>query len=250
MAKSYLTVVVMGLSALLAGCQAKPRELMVDSLPPQNFSGPAPHRPTPIPAPPLPKPPVAPPPIARAPSVIVPAEWVPNAKPNAWRWIVIHHSATPTGGAASFGRMHQGKGWDELGYHFVIGNGTETRDGQVEVGTRWGKQKWGAHAKTANNEYNNFGIGICLVGNFDNTRPTNEQMRSLGRLVGYLMKTYNVPASRILGHGQTGKATDCPGRYLSIAEVQRQSGLAAGPSGPPARSAPVATSLLHPIPSR
>ena len=33
-------------------------------------------------------------------------------------------------------RMDQAKGWDELGYHFVIGNGTDTRDGQVEVGSR------------------------------------------------------------------------------------------------------------------
>ena len=61
--------------------------------------------------------------------------------------------------------------WDELGYHFVIGNGTHTGDGQVEVGSRWGKQKHGAHCKTPDNYYNDHGIGICLVGNFENSNP-------------------------------------------------------------------------------
>src|SRR5439155_15411047 len=67
----------------------------------------------------------------------VPREWVPNVTSRPWRWIVIHHSATPTGSAAKFDRDHRAKGWDELGYHFVIGNGTETRNGQIEVGPRW-----------------------------------------------------------------------------------------------------------------
>src|SRR2546423_1565105 len=130
------------------------------------------------------------------------------AQARSWKWIVIHHSATHSGGAATFDRMHREKGWDELGYHFVVGNGTDTRNGQIEVGPRWGKQKWGAHAKTADNRYNDFGIGICLVGNFDVDRPTDDQMKSLSKLVAYLMKTYHIPPDRVLGHGDT-KPTDC-----------------------------------------
>jgi hypothetical protein len=116
--------------------------------------------------------------------------------------------------------MHREKGWDELGYHFVIGNGTDSGNGQVEVGPRWPKQKWGAHAKTPNNEYNDFGIGICLVGNFDIERPTAQQTKSLARLIAYLMKTYNIPAARVLGHSDT-KPTDCPGRNMNIAAIRR-----------------------------
>jgi len=81
-----------------------------------------------------------------------------------WRHIVIHHSATATGSAASFDREHRERGWEGLGYHFVIGNGTGTGDGQVEVGYRWRNQQRGAHA--GNLEYNEYGIGICLVGDF------------------------------------------------------------------------------------
>jgi N-acetyl-anhydromuramyl-L-alanine amidase AmpD len=150
----------------------------------------------------------------------VPQEWLINVPANSWQYIVIHHSATPAGNAASFDRMHKAKGWDELGYHFVIGNGTGSGDGQIEVGPRWSKQKWGAHAKTADQRFNNYGIGICLVGNFDIERPTKAQMESVQRLVAYLMKTYRIPAVRVVAHSET-KATDCPGRHMSVAEVRR-----------------------------
>jgi N-acetyl-anhydromuramyl-L-alanine amidase AmpD len=112
----------------------------------------------------------------------------------------------------------------------VIGNGTESGDGQIEVGPRWPKQKWGAHAKTPNNEFNDYGIGICLVGNFDIERPTAAQMRSLAKLVAYLEKNYRVPASRVLGHSDT-KPTDCPGRNLSVATVRRMASQALADSG-------------------
>jgi hypothetical protein len=147
--------------------------------------------------------------------------WVPPVAPRAWRWIIVHHSATTTGGAAAFDKMHRAKGWDELGYDFVIGNGTDTPDGLIEVGPRWTKQKIGAHAKTPDNRYNEYGIGICLVGNFDVERPTPAQNRSLTRLIAYLMKTYQITPNNILGHRDT-KSTDCPGRYVNMEVIRRQ----------------------------
>jgi hypothetical protein len=150
----------------------------------------------------------------------IPRDWVPYASARPWKWIVIHHSATPSGSARSFDRMHREKGWDELGYHFVIGNGTESGDGQIEVGPRWPKQKWGAHAKTADNRYNDYGIGICLVGNFDIERPTSAHMQSVEKLVAFLMQRYNIPPERVLRHKDT-KSTDCPGRNLSIDLIRR-----------------------------
>jgi hypothetical protein len=152
----------------------------------------------------------------------VPAEWIPAASvpKRDWYWIVIHHSATPSGSEKDFDREHKEKGWDECGYHFVIGNGTNSGNGQIEVGPRWPKQKYGAHAKTPDNRFNEHGIGICLVGNFDVDRPTAAQMASLTKLVKYLMVTYNIPATRVLGHRDT-KPTDCPGRNFNVAVVRR-----------------------------
>lgn len=215
----------------LAGCQQQKQQSMVDVLPKPSYSGPdlrgqvMPPKPPPVALRPGPAKADKPAPFVAAPPVTpgTPRDWVPVAAPNSWSWIVIHHSATGVGGAARFDRMHREVNhWDELGYHFVVGNGTDTRDGQVEVGSRWPKQKQGAHAKTADNKFNDHGIGICLVGDFDKSRPTAGQMRGLATLVAHLQRTYRIPSSRIIGHGDT-KATDCPGRNMKVAEVRRQS---------------------------
>lgn len=151
----------------------------------------------------------------------VPADWIPQAPTRPWQWIVIHHSATTWGSAAIIDKWHRDRGFDELGYHFVIDNGSVgCPDGQIEVGPRWPKQKWGAHTKSADNRFNEYGIGICLVGNFDVDQPTPAQMQSVARLAAYLMRTYHIPSSRILGHGEI-KPTDCPGRFMNVAEVRR-----------------------------
>lgn len=211
---------------LSAGCQSSPSGGdRAASYPPPNHAGPTVVglKPTPLPLHvPAPSPAAPAPAAAPTASLSVPREWTPRTGSRRWRWIVIHHSATPSGSAAVFDRQHRAKGWDELGYHFVIGNGTNSGDGQVEVGSRWPVQKWGAHAKTPDNRFNEEGIGICLVGNFENTRPTARQMQSLTKLVAYLMQTYKIPANRVIGHRDTGKSTDCPGRNLNLTEVRRQ----------------------------
>jgi hypothetical protein len=94
-----------------------------------------------------------------------------------------------------FDKQHKAKGWDELGYHFVIGNGTDTRDGQVEVGPRWPKQKWGAHAKTPDNRSTSTASASAWSATSTSTGPTPAQMKSLTKLVTYLMQTYNIPPS-------------------------------------------------------
>jgi hypothetical protein len=130
-----------------------------------------------------------------------------------WTVIVVHHSATERGGAAAFDKMHKDRGWDGIGYDFVIGNGTDTKDGEIEVTFRWREQKDGAHAKG----WNDVGIGICLVGNFENTDPTPAQGESLVRLLRHLRRRFGVPPQRIVRHGAVG-TTLCPGKRLLLAE--------------------------------
>jgi hypothetical protein len=149
------------------------------------------------------------------------AAWVPQARSRGWKYIVIHHSATPDGNAAKFDREHKAKGWDELGYHFVIDNGRGGPDGRVEVGPRWPKQKWGAHAKTPDNRFNEYGIGVCLVGNFETGRPSAKQMQSTVKLVAWLMQTYNISPRNVIGHDDA-KSTLCPGRHMNLAAIRTQ----------------------------
>ena len=128
---------------------------------------------------------------------------------------VIHHSASEKGSAEIFHREHKARGWEGLGYHFVIGNGNGSGDGQVEAGYRWTKQERGAHA--GNIEYNEHGIGICLVGNFEETRPTPKQMESLRKLVRFLQVKTGIATNEIIGHQHVpGKDTKCPGKHFDL----------------------------------
>ena len=110
--------------------------------------------------------------------------------------------------------MHKARGWDGVGYDFVVGNGTDTADGEIETTFRWREQRDGAHAKG----WNDLAIGICLVGNFEVTDPTPAQKASLVRLVRHLRRRFEVPPQRVVGHGALGD-TACPGKRFSVREI-------------------------------
>jgi len=150
--------------------------------------------------------------------------WVPSrASERRWKAIVIHNSATGSGNMATIDAAHRNNGWDGVGYDFVIGNGTGSSNGQIEPTFRWTGQKTGAHCKTPSNWANESAIGICLIGNFNNTRPTSAQMASLTKLVKFLSNRYGIPASKIYGHKDVPghiTATDCPGRNFSMSSLK------------------------------
>ncbi|UCF44484.1 MAG: N-acetylmuramoyl-L-alanine amidase [Planctomycetota bacterium] len=153
-------------------------------------------------------------------------EWLPSSYvEKKWTAMVIHHSGTGNGNAAIFDKWHrEGKHWAGVGYDFIIGNGSDSGDGQVEATYRWRQQRTGAHCGgTPGNWANKQAIGICLVGDFNVTAPTGRQMQSLVRLLRFLQRRYNIPKSRIYGHGSTpgytGK-TKCPGKRFPMTRLK------------------------------
>ena len=163
--------------------------------------------------------------------------WIPGARytlqtrpflpdANRWQYIIIHHSATEVGNADLFDRGHRRRGfWNGLGYHFVIDNGTSgTQDGQIETSHRWIHQMDGAHCNAM--DMNKKGIGICLVGNFDNENVKKAQLNSLVWLVRQLQSKYHIPKSRILQHNDVpGKnGTHCPGARFPWSAFKKQLG--------------------------
>ena len=162
-------------------------------------------------------------PRARRPAVLIPA-WRPQARARNWRYIVIHHSATKSGSSAVIHRGHRARGMDGLGYHFVIGNGTVSGDGQIEVGYRWVRQIHGAHARVRpgdDNRWNLHGIGICLVGDFRGQAPSKRQMDSLVTLVRSLSRAYGIRAGDIVPHNKV-KDTNCPGPRFPWAKFKQR----------------------------
>jgi len=136
-----------------------------------------------------------------------------------WRGIIIHHTASPSGNVATIDRIHKQKGWDGIGYDFVINNGIGNKNnGEVEVTFRWKQQTHGAHCRVNPNDdnyWNEHTIGICMVGNFEHTYPTAAQYKSLANLVKFLQKRYSIPKDKLYLHNNIG-STKCPGKHFSL----------------------------------
>jgi len=152
--------------------------------------------------------------------------WRPTVAAREWQYVVVHHTATGAGSVDSINASHlknkdkNGNPWLGIGYHFVIGNGDGMTDGAIEPTFRWRTQIQGAHAGSANKDYNERGIGVCLVGNFEKTPPTAAQKRSVKLLVATLRNEYRIPVANVVGHKDIrASATECPGKYFPMAEV-------------------------------
>ena len=112
--------------------------------------------------------------------------------------IIIHCSATPTGRettAEEIHAWHKARGWDGIGYHYVI-----KIDGTIENGR---PDYWlGAHASG----HNKGSLGICMIG-LDEF--TTEQWTSLSELISALTNKHH-GINEIIGHNEISKKT-CPG---------------------------------------
>jgi len=103
---------------------------------------------------------------------------------------VIHHTASHDVSAKTIDQWHKERGWDGIGYHFVI-----RADGTIEEGRNINKR--GAHAK-GRNHY----LGIVLTG-YDIF--TKEQIEALKLLLSQLgIKT-------VEGHHE-----NCPGKGINL----------------------------------
>jgi hypothetical protein len=158
-----------------------------------------------------------------------PITWESLAPPastplRSWRHIVLHHSNTRKDTVASIDAAHRRKGWDGIGYHLVIGNGVNMADGAMEPTFRWRSQLHGAHAGSSPlaKAWNDQGIGICLLGKFNDDTPSEHQIERLVELLCVLIRHLpGLSTARIIGHGDVpGKDTDCPGRHLDVERIR------------------------------
>jgi N-acetylmuramoyl-L-alanine amidase len=155
--------------------------------------------------------------------------FAPPKADRPWKYIVLHHSASATGGYASIDAEHRQRlGWNGCGYHFVIGNGSETPDGKIEVSQRWVNQKLGVHCRDGKNpDVSEYGIGICLVGDLEKSPPTPRQIAAAKALVAYLGDRYQVAPDHTETHAHLAASpTSCPGRLFPAQAILNPSGLA------------------------
>ena len=139
-----------------------------------------------------------------------------------WRYIVLHHSGIEDGNAKAYDAGHRRRGMEHgLAYHFVIGNGRDSGEGEIEIGPRWTKQLRGGHVRST--EVNNTGIGICLVGNFEKRRPSARQLESAFALVDWLRDGQVSPKHKLTVHRWVDRNhTVCPGRNFPFSTLKRR----------------------------
>lgn len=126
--------------------------------------------------------------------------------------IILHCSATPEGEDFTVNdikKWHLNRGFNDIGYHYVV-----YRDGSVNKGRNINTN--GAH--TTNHNTNT--IGICYIGGCPsrNTKDwdkkgkdtrTEEQKKSLLKLVSDLLKLYNLKPENVKGHYEYASKS-CP----------------------------------------
>ena len=114
--------------------------------------------------------------------------------------IIIHHSWTPASmdiGVEEIRRWHLERGWQDIGYHYVL-----RRNGIIELGRPIEIQ--GAHTRGQNQD----SIGICIVGGKPDVNFTKFQWPSLSIMVPELMFKHNI--YEVGGHRDYA-ASECPG---------------------------------------
>lgn len=127
--------------------------------------------------------------------------------------VIIHYSATIGGNVKAFRRCHkEEKGYEDIGYHFVITNGSGGPDGEIQKGRILEKE--GAHAKSRNSN----SVGICLVGT---NEFTQKQKDSLVSLLVDLCRIYKIKPTEetIQRHHENYPGPGCPGPGLDLLEI-------------------------------
>ncbi len=136
-----------------------------------------------------------------------------------WQYIYVRHSLTTSGDVTQLAGDTGG-----LDDHFVIGNGQGLSDGEIVIGHRWAQQQpavapIGVSFVTQDAPKI---ISICLVGDFDRSRPTRLQERRLLELVGALQSRLRIPGENVLLFSDLPASPAGVGRYFEVAELRSQ----------------------------
>ena len=133
--------------------------------------------------------------------------------------IVIHHSATPDGADLDFLaiRKHHTtvNGWRDTGYHLVC----EMRDGQPLA--LFGRPlHWsGAHAGVT--QFNQRGVGVCFVGNYEEQAPPHALLAEGARQIAGICHQLKIDPSEhgvVIAHRDI-KSTKCPGAAFPMGKL-------------------------------
>jgi N-acetylmuramoyl-L-alanine amidase len=132
--------------------------------------------------------------------------------------IILHCSATKDSGTVSWGAIRkyhvEVMGWKNIGYHL----GIELIDNYYEILLGRMLNEVGAHCEGNNSD----SIGICFVGDFDNSEVPPEQWNKGINLVNWLMHIFNLHYKNVYGHREFNSNKSCPGKMFNLDKFRSQ----------------------------
>ena len=120
------------------------------------------------------------------------------------------------------GKVFQ-KPWKAVAYNFLV-----ERVGSTVCLIPGRPLSWvGAHAGWESNEYYNENyIGLCVIGNFNNTPPDEEKLRFTIKVIQALMSYYGFSKYNVIGHRETyakfgvSPQKTCPGTAFDLDKLR------------------------------
>ena len=129
-----------------------------------------------------------------------------------WKGIAIHYSASRYGSVELIRKWHLARGFNDIGYHFVVLNGylkpglyLPSLLGEIQVGRDLAKR--GAHTVGFNDTH----IGICIIGD---THIAKVLASTLKETINELATMY--PVTEVKGHNELTHDTKCPNIDMDI----------------------------------
>lgn len=134
--------------------------------------------------------------------------------------IIVHCSDSEFGDAAEIDRWHRERGFQCIGYHYVLLNGVRKahgeysteEDGLLEGGRPLSME--GAHVVGHNHD----SIGVCCIGVRDFTKT---QQIKLAALIKSLMEKFGLCPKDVYGHYEmdTANGKTCPNMDMDLVRV-------------------------------
>ena len=127
---------------------------------------------------------------------------------------MVHHSAshdTDAIEAEKFEEWHLAKGWDDIGYHWIV----------EKIGGRYhsiqGRPMYmqGSHSKGMNSS----AVGVVFAGNFQESHMPTQQLEEGADLIAGLCHALRINTGQIVSH-RDFRQTKCPGEMFPIARLR------------------------------
>ena len=135
---------------------------------------------------------------------------------------IVLHTASFDGpcDAEEIRKWHLERGFDEIGYHYVITGSTHDSSSEIEYARPLLYR--GAHAYGSNGTT----IGICVTGHGDIEEWSKDQIENVCLLVNSLRFVYGISIKNVIGHGETkfqklNRFKTCPGKKINMDKIRK-----------------------------